>query len=111
MRDYMEEGKDYQRGYDDGYDAGGEYAYQDGYDEGRKEAYHEMNRKMPGESGVDNMCLKCDCRKYGFDCVLEDPMRYMENKLLHGDDEEEKPKRKKVTNPDYDRAMEIFHPK
>lgn len=96
----------YENGYVHGYDTG----WEAGFDSAKEECYDEFvkdyNLKLPGQP--HNLCLKCDCMKFGFDCVLEDPKRYMENKLSY----KEQPKRslKKVVNSAYDRAMEIFIP-
>ena len=102
-RESYEEG--YDKGYEDGYENGMESARDTAYEAGYEDAIEQRRDVAPGDT---NLCLKCDCRKYGFDCILSNPRAYMENKILRRD---EKPPRKKVTNPDYDRAMEIFGPK
>ena len=98
---------DYERGYTAGHDAAG-YDSSESYEEGYQDALKENNIGKQGN--VDNLCLKCDCKKFGFDCMLVDPRAYMENKLWYGEPEDP-PKWKKVINENYDRAMEIFHPK
>jgi hypothetical protein len=107
-RDDYEEG--YEKGYDDGYDAGIESSAEEEYEKGYEDALNERGIKNHS-AGVDNLCFKCDCRTYGSDCVLEDPRAYMENKKTYGEDTVASPPHKKVTNTDYDRAMEIFDPK
>lgn len=98
---------DYQRGYDEGYDDAHEDGWKEAYDRGWEDALDDRNI-LTSKGSVDNLCLKCDCKEHGFDCILENPRSYMEQKIENGDKKSRK--RKRVNNPDFDRAMEIFYP-
>jgi hypothetical protein len=96
---------DYERGYERGYDSGWDAGFNAAKEEVYEDFMRDYNIKQPGKP--DNLCLKCDCREYGFDCALEDPRAYIQNRLNNNP-----PKRslKRVINKAYDRAMEMFIP-
>ncbi len=107
FREGRDEGYDagYDSGYDEGQEAGDESSWQRGYDD----AVYEL---QIGEDSKDrNMCLKCDCRKYSFDCIQDDPVGYMRRKLEVEENLDQPKPVKRTKNPDYDRAMEIFAPR